>query len=234
MSWHHDELRKWIEANRNDKKFPYKNVYLIDPDQRREIDGIIKTYLWPAVLKGVEHSKIEITTPNERGFSLPIEDKMSPEGKRTFTFLFEDPRRPLSPLNRENNPPWFSRGEIECSLSHYMLTFDFILELPLSFDVQRILDLIGDSAFEGNPPELIVGRSAKGGQSLQITFQNGRGAGWGAQSFETITDFIQRRVAMNLQVIRAVERLCLDIDNDKLFKTLHRFLRMLYGEQEDM
>jgi hypothetical protein len=55
-NWQFGELKKYLEANKEDPLLNSRRVCLVNPEQRKEVNNIILQYLWPAVIKGIDSS----------------------------------------------------------------------------------------------------------------------------------------------------------------------------------
>lgn len=225
-SWQYGELVTFLRANSGDPSLDSKTVFLVNPAQREEIDKIIYKHLWPAVIKGVGSSGIWIkalegTFPKSRP-----EDEMHPYTTRSLTFLLEDPRRPLSPVELV---PWYCRGKILATVNDYMLSFDFYVYFPQDFSLSKLASILKNQEFAGMPPELSYSKSHGGFGTFTLAFSKGHGAGWGLHAYQDAANRIREDINLNIAVVQAVYELENDPKNTKSFKNLVKALVRAYG-----
>ncbi len=58
--WQMSELARYLEKSREDPLLDSKTVFLANPKQKIELDGIIKEQLWPAVLDALAPTPIRV------------------------------------------------------------------------------------------------------------------------------------------------------------------------------
>ncbi len=214
--WRYRELAKWIEANRGDLLFEDKTTFLANPDTIRQIDEIIKNHFWPAVRRGVKGTGIDVSD-DALDYIETTNDKYV---TRSTTFLLEDPRRPLTNRTDGGMPPWYCRGNIKSSLINYMISFDLFIYLPISFNIEKIIRLLGDERFSGLPPELKIGQFPQGKHCFDVSFHSGRGAGFGLENYEQAAQRIEKRVRANTAIVKRVDDLFNDVDSNDAFEEL--------------
>lgn len=223
--WQMSELTRYLKKNREDQLLDSKTVFLTNPKQKIELDRIIKEQLWPAVIDALAPSPIRVFDMKDDFPSSGIDDDNNVYTCRSLAFVLEDPNRPLSP---GSGPPWYCRGRLRCSPMDYMVSFDFFVYLPNDFSLRRILRLIGDPMFSGNPPNLSIGRGIGGERVFVIAFSEGSGAGWGIRSHDQASEHLRKKVKQNLEIIKAVYDLEKDFKSTRNFKTLQTALREAY------
>ena len=227
-TWQYSELRQFLEQNHNDPELDFKTVFLVNPGQRKEVDQIISNHLWPGVLKGVGSSGIWIKALDSAYPKSAIEEEKHPYATRALTFLLEDPKRQL-PFN--NQVPWYCRGRIQCSLSDYMISFDFYVYFPATFSLKKLVRLLKNPEFSACPPELSYYDSPLRDGAFSLAFTKGRGAGWGLHSPEQAAIRIKDEVKQNIEVIKAVYALENDYNGNKEFRDLKKALVAAFGEK---
>lgn len=225
-SWQLGELKKYLEANKEDPLLNSRRVCLVNPDQRKEVNNIILQYLWPAALKGVDSSGLWIRSYKNGYPKTDIEDKDYPCSASELIFLLEDPKRPLS---FNGTPPWYCRGTITCSVLDYFLSFDLMLYFPESFSVSKILRLLKNQMFAGNPPDLSYNASPDGTGIYVVSFSRGSGAGWGISSHNDAAGKIIDEIRQNIDIIHAMYDLEMDFKSTKKFNVLEEALINLYA-----
>lgn len=224
-TWQSSELQRYLDENKQDALLNSKTVFLSNPQQREELDGIILNQIWPGVVRALQNSPI--TTLMGMGLTLRegIKEKKHVYTTSALTFLLQDPERPKGP---DSDVPWYCRGTIECSPLDYMISFDFIVHFPEEFSVRKILRLLKDPIFAGCPPELTYSESAYNGGLFSVAFTKGSGAGWGIRTYNEAGKHMYAEVKKNLKVIKAVYNLEQDYGNTKKFNELHRALVEAY------
>jgi hypothetical protein len=221
MDWRYRELAKWIESNRGEPFFAARTTYLANPETIKNIDDLVKKYFWPAIKNAMDGSGL-------RAFGDPL-DKLETLDDihyvaRSFAFVLEDPKRPLTNLPTGIAPPWYCRGNLKCSLLSYMLSFDFLIDLPISFSLEKILELIGDRRFRGLPPELTVTVDMNEQEFYHLSFHNGHGAGFMLEEPAEAARSIRDRVKINIEIAKCVDSLVRDLASDLAFARLKKAL----------
>jgi hypothetical protein len=101
---------------------------------RAQIDALIKEAFWPAVQRGL--GETDLYTDEGAFERIQTNDRSSLGPSRDLTFMILDP---FQPIGSEQHPAWICRGTLECSLTGYILSFDFHIELPMTFSVWKII-----------------------------------------------------------------------------------------------
>lgn len=226
-SWQYSELQRYLNEHSQDPEIDSKTVFLANPHQKTELDNIILKHLWPSVIKGFGSSGIWTKSLKEGFPKSAVEDEKYPYTARSLTFLLEDPRRQISPL--ADVPPWYCRGKIQCSVSDYMLSFDFYVYFPEDFSLQKIVRLLKNPEFAGYPPELSYERSLGGKGIFSLAFRKGGGAGWDLHNYHEPASRIREEIEMNIEVIKAVYNLEKDYKSTKAFNQLERVLVRVFA-----
>jgi hypothetical protein len=224
-SWQAAELMRFLKENAGNPDLNSRTVFLSNPEEKSRVDRIIQNELWPGVIRALAGSPIRVLE-SEEGFPLSaIQDQKAIHTTRSLTFVLSDQERPMYP---GESPPWFCRGKIECSLHDYMFSFDFFAYFPMDFDLGKILELLSDPLFSGNPPNLTIEPRMDNSQIMVVSFREGEGAGWGLRDFQTAGAVLEQKVVKNLEVIRTLYRLERDYTNEKRFLDLQKALREAY------
>ena len=219
--WRYRELAKWIDGNRREPFFEDRTIFLANPEKIKEIDDLIRRYFWPAIEKGVKGTGLEVS-----GDALDHVETVDDINcvARSLTLLIEDPGRPWKSLPQGDVPPWYCRGMLRCSLLSYMLSFDFLIDLPISFSIEKIIELTGDRRFRGLPPELTVSANMKEQKFYQLAFHDGRGAGFGLKNHREAARSIRGRVRINVEIAKCVDDVLQHSDSDWAFARLKKAL----------
>ncbi len=223
--WRHRELAKWIDRERGKPSFEDTTVYLANPKVVKEIDALIRRYFWPAIQKGLEGTELEVSGDALDQLETVEDIKYT---ARSLTFLIDDPDRPWNNLPNGQVPPWYCRGNLRCSRLSYMLCFDFLIQLPISFDRKKIIELIGDRRFSGLPPELTVTTDRNGQKFYQLAFHSGRGTGFGLKTVRDAATSLAERVRVNIEVAKCLDNVLRNSDSDWAFARLKKALLKEY------
>ena len=219
--WRHRELTKWIGRERGEPSFEDRTVYLANPKLVKEIDALIRRYFWPAIQKGLKGAGLGVSGDALDQLATVEDMKYT---ARSLTFLIEDPDRPWNNLPHGPVPPWHCRGNLRCSRLSYMLSFDFLIHLPISFSKEKIIEFIGEPRFSGLPPELTVTSDRNGQKFYQIAFHEGRGADFGLKNPRDIAGSISERVKQNVDIAKCVDDVLRNSDSDWAFARLKKAL----------
>jgi len=230
--WAYKELEKKLETQpllrpiEEMKELPeFGTLFLVNPRMREEIDHAICDELWPAVLRGIEGSKIGIY--EQKKVLTNIRDTRSPELTRELTFLLEDPTRPIGCANK---CLWYVRGTLEGRPFTYMLKFDLILEFPMTFDLKMLVRLLGDPRLSGISPTLSVGIAQEVGEDRYVLqFSWGRGGRLGDPNYQP-DRLITIAITKHLEIIKAMDELEGDFYAEELFETLSSKIAAFYGD----
>ncbi len=156
--WQKTELARFLEKNRDAPLLDSKTVLLANPKEKRELERMIKQVFLPTIRETLASTPFRLSDPRDPRFSWVVAGGLSGCTSVSYTFVLEDPERPLLP---GNVPPWYCRGTVTCSLMDYMIKFEFFVHLPISFSLPKILRLLGDPMFSGMPPNLTMERGIK-------------------------------------------------------------------------
>jgi hypothetical protein len=223
--WQMSELARFLKRNAGDPASDSKTVFLANPKEKKQIDRIIEAYLWPGVINALVGTPIRISEAGEGFPASLLRDEEKIYTTRSLTFVLEDADRPFLP---SEGPPWFCRGNIECSLLDYMTSFDFYGHFPIDFDLDKIVELLSDPLFVGNPPNLSIDPRGEEGHIMVISFSEGSGAGWGLRSYQEAAAELEQKVRKNLEVIEAMYQLERDYTSVRWFQELQKALREAY------
>ncbi|MEW6584105.1 MAG: hypothetical protein AB1442_00670 [Nitrospirota bacterium] len=153
--------KNWLisEARKTDGSKDY--AIMENPETRSYLDDLLLNRFWPFVW-----SNLESSTCNYFPQDTPVtEFELGHILTRSLTFMLLDEDRA------------FFRGTLSCSKEDWMLKNEFFLSLSKDNDPRVIFEILGNSRFRGNPPELSIDKMA--GHFYQITLHAGNGAGWG-------------------------------------------------------
>ncbi len=225
-TWQILELQKILKQEAEDELSDAKSVYLSNPKYRREIDNIIVD-IWESVKRSVQDSAVSATLANEdQDVFNNIEDKWHKYTTRTLTFMLSDPERPIG----AEATKWYCRGNIQCSVIDYMISFDFFIYLPLTIDFNKILFLLKNPAFIGMPPELSYEQRINGEGELSLKFSKGFGEeGGGLLTYgEHAKAYAFDEVRNNVDLIYALNALEADFNRNESFDNLYKALVAAY------
>lgn len=225
-TWQILELQKFLKQQAEDELPDAKSVYLSNPKYRREIDAIIVS-IWESVRRSVQDSAVSATLANEdQNVFNNIEEKWHKYTTRTLTFMLSDPERPMG----AETTKWYCRGNIQCSVIDYMISFDFFIYFPSTIDINKILFLLKNPAFIGMPPELSYEQRIDGEGELSLKFSKGYGAGGGGLLTygEHAETHAFDEVRNNVNVIYALNALEADFNRNESFDNLYTALVAAY------
>ncbi len=215
QDWYQEELKRVLRARGEEDVSRSLTVFLSNPEDHYEIDGIISGHLWPAVAEAFANSKL-IPRGVPKDFPANLEDRWAPLTTRQAVFVVEDPRRPHNP---GNSPMWFVRGTIESTVFNYTLSLDLILSFPREFDRSKLLRLITHPDLYEFSPELSYSH-ASSEDYFDVKIESGHGAGWLLKTSRDAANHIKSTLIRTLQVIRAADRLERDFSNELMFESL--------------
>ena len=224
-SWQISELMLYLKQNARKPELNSQTVFLANPAEKFQIDQIIQNYLWPGVVRALAGSPIRVSGGEEDFPASSLRDERANYTTRSLTFVLADEERPFIP---GESPPGFWRGNIECSLQTYMISFEFFLHLPMNFDLGEIIELLADPLFCGNPPNLSVEPQGDEAHIMVVAFSEGSGADWGLGRLEKAGEELEQKVIKNLEVIEAVHQLEQDYTSVRWFQELQKALREAY------
>jgi len=225
-SWQCSELQRYLNKRSQDPEVDSKTVFLANPQEKTELDNIILKHLWPSVIRGLGSSGIWTKSLKEGFPKSAIEDENYLYTARSLTFLLEDSRRQIFPMG---DVPWYCRGKIQCSVSDYMLSFDFYVYFPEDFSSKKIIRLLKNPEFAGLPPELSYEQPLSGKGIFSLAFSKGSGAGWGFKSYDEPASRVRQEIHSNIEVIKAVYELERDYKSTKAFNQLERVLVRIFA-----
>lgn len=171
--WAHDVLDATLE--RNDlERLEIGTVFLVDPEMRQFIDGIITQRLWPAVLAGFRGSAFRIHEQN--GIFDRIRTKRSTMLTRELVFLIDDPVRPITGKRVEDEGKqagcltfavkatrsWRVRGVLDARFDEYFIGFELSLEFPGEMDAQWLARFLMNPELAAATPSLAGDPSSDG------------------------------------------------------------------------
>ncbi|MFH0795898.1 MAG: hypothetical protein V2A65_02435 [Candidatus Omnitrophota bacterium] len=157
-------------------------IILEDPQKKHYLDEILINRFWPII-----QIKLKNTNYNYAPKENPETDlELSYELTRSLTFMLFDGRKA------------FFRGKLSCSINSWMLESEFFMGLSKENNPLVIFEILGNSRFRGNPPDLMIYEDSP--EYFQITFHNGQGAGWGRYDDKQIDEIISRTIDINTQL----------------------------------
>lgn len=224
-SWQISELVLYLKQNGRKPDLNSQTVFLANPAEKIQIDQIIQNYLWAGAVRALAGSSIGISGAEEGFPASFLQDERANYTTRSLTFILADEERPFIP---GESPPWFCRGNIKCSLQHYLISFDFFLHLPMEFEIGKIIELLADPLFCGNPPNLSIEPYGEDEHLMVVSFSEGSGADWGLEGFEKAGQALEQKVIKNLEVIEAMNQLEQDYTSVRWFQELQKALREAY------
>ena len=224
-SWQISELALFLKQNARKPGLNSQTVFLANPAEKFQIDQIIEKYIWPEAVRALSGSSIGISEGEEGFPASSLKDEMANCTTRSLTFVLMDEERPFIP---GESPPWFCRGNIKCSLQHYIISFEFFLHLPMEFSIGKIIKLLSDPLFCGMPPSLSIEPYGEDEHIMVVSFSEGSGADWGFGGFERAGKDLERKLIKNLKVIEAMNQLEQDYKSEKWFRELQKALREAY------
>ncbi|MHB8279168.1 MAG: hypothetical protein ACYDIA_16165 [Candidatus Humimicrobiaceae bacterium] len=158
-------------------------VILENPDKKNCLDNILINRFWPVIEESLENTDYDYSpqdTP-ETDFEL------SHELTRSLTFMLFDGQRAIF------------RGKLSCSMTGWMLRSEFFLGLAQDTDSSVIFKILEDPRFRGLPPTLEIYKDMPF-DYFHITFENGKGAGWGLYDDSYIYNRISEVIDINARL----------------------------------
>ena len=226
-SWHFAEVQNFLNKHIHDDHIDTKSVYLSNPEYRQKIDNVIANNIWPSIKKSVQESAISaILSSDDNDVYFNIEEQWHTYTTKTLMFMLSDPERPIGTRITR----WFCRGKIQCSPIDYMISFDFYINFPLSFDMEKILFLLKNPAFAGMPPKLSYEQGIEDEGEYSLKFSKGYGAGGGGffSYIEQAEAHAFNEVQNNLNLIYALNSLEIDFNRNESFDKLCNSLFLAY------
>ena len=157
-------------------------IILENPELRNHLDSIINK-IWPSLKSHLEKTGYTFS-PNSDPL---IETKLSNVLVRSMMIMLFDAQSA------------FCRINLDCSPDHWMIRNKFFLTLPASADLKFICEILGNSRLSGNPPSLVISKN-KPAAYYQITFDTGRGEGWGMHDTSYLIGKLKRSVDVNISM----------------------------------
>lgn len=218
--------RAFDQPTKTIRKLPeVGTVFLEDRGMRKELDRLIIEELWPAVLEGVKASEIQIY--QQANVLKTISTTRSPELTRELIFLLEDPGRPIGSSNR---PPWYVRGTLEARSFIYVLTYDLILEFPVTVSLTALTRLMARPELGGLPPTLSIERGHHDGQQSSYCMELSWGRGGSKEDpIYAPESFITPSIRQHLRIIEAMKQLEEDSYETEGFASLFYEILAFYG-----
>ena len=173
------------EAKKADTSKDY--VILENPGTRSYLDDLLINRFWPVIWSNLDHSGYNYHPQDTPDTEFELEHILT----RSLTFMLFD---------REKA---FFRGTLSCSEEHWMLKSEFFLSLSKENDPQVIFEILGNSRFTGNPPELSIYKTS--GDFFQITLHAGNGAGWGKPDDDIVERRIKTVIETNIEIYNLVK-----------------------------
>lgn len=155
-------------------------VILENPKTTEYLDHILLKF-WPIICSCFEGSGYNYS------FDPHLESKLSHSLERSMIFMLFDGKR------------CFLKGELHCSMEHWMLESRLFLPLTADNDPKVVFEILGNSRFRGNPPTLIVNRDSEA-DYFQIDFRNGRGESWTQDSEQKIEAALKKMIKVTLEM----------------------------------
>lgn len=165
-----------------DSNNPKGITILENPELRDHLDSIINK-IWPSLKSHLEKTGYAFS-PNSDPL---IETKLSNVLVRSMMIMLFDAQSA------------FCRINLDCSPDHWMIRSEFFLTLPASADLKFICEILGNSRLSGNPPSLVISKN-KPAAYYQITFDTGRGEGWGMHDTSYLIGKLKRSVDVNISM----------------------------------
>jgi len=155
-------------------------VILENPKTKEYLDHILLKF-WPIICSCFDGSGYNYS------FDPHLESKLSFFLERSMLFMLFDEKR------------CFFKGELRCSMDHWMIESRLFLPLPADNDPKVVFEILGNSRFKGNPPTLTVNRDSEV-DYFQIDFRNGRGESWTQDSEQKIEDALKKTIKVGLEM----------------------------------
>ena len=183
-----------------DSNNPKGITILENPELRDHLDSIINK-IWPSLKSHLEKTGYTFS-PNSDPL---IETKLSNVLVRSMMVMLFDAQSA------------FCRINLDCSPDHWMIRNEFFLTLPASADLKFICEILGNSRLSGNPPSLVISKNNPAAY-YQISFDSGRGEGWGMHDTSYLIDKLKRAVDVNINMFEIM------IDGEVNENTVTEFL----------
>ena len=227
--WQFEELRKFLESNKDDPLLDRKAVLLLNPEDLRSSDGILLNHFWPAILRAISGTPLRVIPSPDSDLASKIQSKPFPEASRELMFVLQDPQRPIA---SPQSAPWYLRGCVECSPLSYMLSYEVFIYFPTTFSMRRLIKLLANPAFSSNPPTLSYEGAMAGPSVLVAKFVGGSGASWPVHGPEVAAGRAEQMVGMFIGIAAAVYVLERDFSNARMLGEVTRRLLALHRADE--
>ncbi len=172
----------WMQAAIQDADKNEGILILENPETKKYLDDLILLNLWPKIKRKLKASNYEYM-PQEK-----------PETDYTLTHTYA---RSLTFMLFDMGMAFF-RGQLHCSLDSWMLESEFFLGLHEENDHHVLFEILGNTRFLGNPPELIITKHAD--IYFQITFKTGFGKSWLPGSEKDVHRNIDELIEVNTRL----------------------------------
>lgn len=182
-------------------------VILENPETKEYLDKLLLEKFWPVILNALENSNYNYSSEPE------IESTLGYALERSLVFMLLDGKMA------------FFRGALKVAMEGWMLNNEFFLSLPKQTDPQVIIALLGNSRLRGYPPALEIDRE-KEDDFYQITFNVGKGAGWGLHGEKYIKEEIEKVIDVNVRMYEFTQ-------GGISLPEIGKFLTMLYEVYEN-
>lgn len=220
-NWQTAALDEFLKRHQSDALLNDRAVHLVDAERIAFLDEFIIGELWSAVVRCLAPTPWTTWVgaggeqPHEAIRTLPGANYMT----RELLFLIEDPKRPRP--HQPGSPAWLCRGRLEANTEQgFMLSFDFILSVPETFPVAKLLRVLKEPLLCGAPPNLSHNDGFGGfAGTLNLAFSGGKGvSGLAALSSGEPRRIVLDLTSRNVAAINAVHRLERDFGNEVLFE----------------
>ena len=172
----------WIisESGKADKSKGF--LILENPETKKYLDELLIEKYWPII-----RQKLIETDYNFQPIGVPeTEFKLEYTHTRSLWFMLFDEMKA------------FFRGRLNCSLDSWFIESDYFLGLLKNNDPKIIFDILGNSRYRGNPPELKIYKDND--EYFQITFRVGSGESWTENSDQKIISRISEIIEVNTEL----------------------------------
>jgi hypothetical protein len=194
------------EARKTDGSKDY--AIMENPETRSYLDDLLLNKFWPFVWSNLEGSTYNYYPQDTPETEFELGHILT----RSLTFMLLDEDRA------------FFRGTLSCSKEDWMLKNEFFLLLSKDNDPRVIFEILGNSRFRGNPPELSIDKMT--GHFYQITLHAGNGAGWGIHDENDVEKRISVVIDTNIEMYDFVKEGFLSPEN------IGEFLSIAYRAYE--
>jgi len=223
--WQFDELRKFLDANKSDALLDKMTVVLTNPEERERLDELLLTHFWPRVSDAILGTGLMVMPSKHPDGRPEIHDEPGEYTTRELMFCLHDPERPVG---TPNHAPWYLRVHVACSITGYMVSSDFILYLPHTFSLRKVIGLLSRPEFAGCAPELHCEPGYMGPDRLVVQFHHGCGAGWLLEPPDVAVERFTQEMRDHVAIIESTYCLEQDFRSTSAFNELTRRLLTVY------